>query len=402
MRILVLSDLHIGQKARGKDLCPTGDNKWLDRNYINDFIDFISNEKIKADYLVVTGDISNSASFEEFQLGSNIIEDIAKGLKIPKSKVLLIPGNHDVDWKVLELADLKNESDLNFRKTQRYDTFKNGFNNNKKLEEFFNEPYFTSWDFDDLYVVGFNSAWHDENNAKIHHGLITDNIIFKLESHINSNDLSSKIKLFITHHHLYPYSDPISHEADFSIMTNSENLLKMLARNKFDMIAHGHKHIPRIITQEIDSIHPLSLLCAGSFSVVLDQRFNGSILNMFHVINFEGRDSDTDRIYGFIENYSYSSPHKWLKSERNNSNVLFQQGFGSYSSIKTLKQELVPIVSEEFKQKGSATWSKLCKDNRKLLYHTPDFITQLTDEIAKELELKKFTIENEIIFINHG
>lgn len=402
MKILVLSDLHIGQKARGKDLCPDGNNKWLDKNYKDDFIDFIIRENIKVDYLIIAGDISNEATYDEFSLGSAIIWDIAKALKLTKSKVLLVPGNHDVDWKVLELANPENEDDYNFRKTQRYDTFKNGFNYNRKLLDLFIEPFFTSWEYEDLFVVGFNSAWHDENNEKVHHGLITDNIITQFEKHLHDLDIDSKIKLFITHHHLYPYSDPISHEADFSIMTNSENLLKALARNKFDMVVHGHKHIPRILTQEIDSIHPISLLCAGSFSVILDQRFNGSILNMFHVINFEGRDCETDRIYGFVENYSYSSPHKWLKSEKNNSTVLHQQGFGSYSCIRTLKRELLPIIKAEHKKNGSVTWSTLCKNNRKLLYHTPDFIAQLTDEIANDLKLKKYTIENEIIFLNHG
>jgi predicted phosphodiesterase len=398
MRILVLSDLHIGKKARGKDLCPNGDNDWLDENYKIDFINYIHSEKIRVDYLIITGDISNTATFQEFSLGNNLIDEISQELNLDKSKVLIIPGNHDVDWEVLKLADPKNPDDLKFRKSQRYDSLKHGLIN-WNIDEFLENPYFKSWIFKDLFVLGFNSAWHDENDVNVHHGLITDDIIQKMDAHIHAQDLTNKVKLFITHHHLFQYSDPLSIDPDFSIMVHSEKLLRMLAKNKFDMITHGHKHIPRIITQEIDCIHPLSMLCAGSFSVKLDQRLNGTILNMFHIINFEGRDKETDKIYGYIENYSYLSTHKWIKSLKNNSNILYKQGFGAYASIKALKEKLSPIIQGQVNNQGSACWSKLCRQYPSLSYHPAEFISQLTDEIRDDLVLEKHEIENEIIFI---
>jgi predicted phosphodiesterase len=399
MRIAVISDLHIGEKARGKDFCPNGNNKWLEENFINDFIYFVEKENFNVDYLIVSGDISSTASYSEFQLAKEIINNIAKVLKIPQNKTLVTLGNHDVDWTVINLANSDDKKELEFRKTQRYDTFRTSFIGDNNLAELVVDPYFTIWDFEDLYVVGFNSAWHDELNKKVHYGLITDEIISKIETQIKSNDLSSKIRLLVIHHHLYPYSDLISYEEDFSIMINSENLLKMLARNKFDMVVHGHKHVPHIVTQEIDSIHPISFLCAGSFSALLDQRLNGYALNMFHIINFEGRDITNDRIFGYIENYSYSSPHKWLKSVKNNSNVLYEHGFGSFSCLKTLKQEIVPLILKEIENNGSAVWSNFCEKNRKLKFHPAEFIDLLTDEIAIELGVRKISNEIEIIFI---
>jgi 3',5'-cyclic AMP phosphodiesterase CpdA len=399
MKILVLSDLHIGINARGRDMCPVANDKALEDNYVNDFISYLLANSIRADYLVITGDVTCCANIGEFKLGRNLIKEIADKIDIPNNKVLIIPGNHDVDWEVLKIVKPDDEEDKVFRKGQRYDAMRTVFNDSYNIKELLAEPYYTSWEYDDLYVLGFNSAWHDEKDARTHNGFITNDIIEKLELIIKRYDLTNKIKIFITHHHLFQYSDPVSSITDVSIMKNSENLLRMLARNKFDMVAHGHKHVPHIFTQEIDSIHPISMLCAGSFSVILDQKYSGSVLNMFHIINFEGRDEETGRIYGIVESYSYSSPHKWLKSKQGNSSVLHQQGFGSYSCIDILVNELAPLVLNEYGIKGSAVWSDICKDNRRLLYHTPEFIGQLTDEIANKVGLKKYAIENEIIFI---
>ena len=403
MRILVISDLHIGEKARGKDLCPNGSNKWLDENYKQDFINYIRRENIAANYIVITGDISDSATPEQFEVGYRFVKEIADVANVPYDNILIVPGNHDVDWRILDIAENQTGRSLEYRKKHRYDSLIDGFNNEFVKTELINEPYYYIWDFADLLVVGFNSAWNDEKNVKVHNGEILNATIEDIETDLLRKNINKeKIKLFITHHHLFQFSDPISQDPDYSIMINAENILQMLSRNRFDMIIHGHKHIPRIKTLEMDSLHPLSLLCAGSFSVILDQRLSGCVLNSFHLVHFEGRDTKTDRIYGYVENYSFSSPHKWLKSEKSNSSVLFKHGFGSYSNIKQLKGELIPLITEIMRARGSLVWSTFCQDNRKLLYHTPEFITQLTDEIAKDLEIFKYAAGNEIIFTSYG
>ena len=79
IEILIISDLHIGGKARGKDLQPNPIDpcKWWEETYVHDFFEFVNNETMSFDYLIVTGDISETASIEEISLGYNIIETMA-------------------------------------------------------------------------------------------------------------------------------------------------------------------------------------------------------------------------------------------------------------------------------------------------------------------------------------
>lgn len=398
MKILVISDLHIGDKARSKDLCPTDSNNYIDLTYKQDFIDFVKKENIKVDYLLVSGDISSSATYDEFTLARTIINDISTGIGVEANKVIIIPGNHDVDWSVLNLSK-PNAPDYEFRKTQRYDTIRNVFSGDLKINSLITAPYFSTWNYSDLFVIGYNSACNDGKDEKIHHGLITSETIHDIEKEIHSLDLSGKYKIFTTHHHLYNYSDAIPHIPDFSIMTNADNLLKMLSNNNFDIVIHGHKHIPQIKTLYDNCIHPLPILCAGSFSVLLGQELNGLVFNMFHIINIEGRDSNCETVFGFIENYSFFTGHKWKQFEKSNrSNIIFKHGFGAYNSIPKLKKRLIPIFQDLIASKGVVQWSYLCEQDRELSYHTPDFIVKLTEDISKELNLNKYHADMDIIF----
>jgi len=400
MRILVISDLHIGDAARGKDLRVGDHDKWLDENYINDFIVFVSKRIARVDYLLIAGDISNRGGFDELRLGKNVINRIVEGLKISKEKVVIVPGNHDVDWDVLRLRD-GGIGSAELRKSQRYDPFKKVFCDDEKVLKLFDKPYFTSWDFEGLFVVGFNSGWDDDNEKYVHNGKIDDEVISQIEKHIKESDAENKIKLFITHHHLFQFSDKVSDITDVSIMVNAENLIRMLARNRFDMVVHGHKHVPRIFTQDIDALHPISYLCAGSFSAILNQRLSGHVLNMFHVIDFDEVKDEGSRVHGFVENYSYSSPHKWLESKRLNAGVLPKEGFGSYSCMTMLLKEILPEMAKILNEENHILWKKFCLGDKRLLYHTAEYIDVLIDGICDALNLKKYPTDVETILMRN-
>lgn len=93
----------------------------------------------------------------------------------------MVPGNHDVDWSVLNIPDASG-----LRKKQRYEPLlhdelifaeivSNGHQNMCV------PPHFRTWNFGGLYAIGYNSAWHDEPNEKVHHGLISQSHLKELE-----------------------------------------------------------------------------------------------------------------------------------------------------------------------------------------------------------------------------
>src|SRR4051812_3132205 len=95
-----MSDLHIGAGARGEDLCPFSDSKNRDTEFLQTFFQLVDGAPLSADYLIIPGDISDRAHPQEYQLASNIIEQVAKRLSVQLDHIVIIPGNHDVNWAI--------------------------------------------------------------------------------------------------------------------------------------------------------------------------------------------------------------------------------------------------------------------------------------------------------------
>ncbi|WP_134691010.1 metallophosphoesterase family protein [Enterobacter hormaechei] len=69
MKILVISDLHVGTTARAKDFCTeVSGTSAITENFIQDFKDLVTAEKITATHLLIAGDITNRAESYEFEI----------------------------------------------------------------------------------------------------------------------------------------------------------------------------------------------------------------------------------------------------------------------------------------------------------------------------------------------
>lgn len=108
VKILVISDLHIGQSARGDDFCTEEITSGINStNYVDDFRIFVSENNIEATHLLIAGDISNKADYNEFDLAAERIKDIIKILNISESNIYFVPGNHDSNWESEKMLEKK-------------------------------------------------------------------------------------------------------------------------------------------------------------------------------------------------------------------------------------------------------------------------------------------------------
>lgn len=145
--VAVISDLHIGSGAKSKDFSLAGTDAAID-DYLTEFRNFVATEDIKADYLLVPGDITNSACKPEFELASERISQIANCLHVPESKILFCPGNHDVDWATIKALDGLNHTDSQIIKSKYFNFLDGGvFNRNLAAAKgrFDESPYLVSW-----------------------------------------------------------------------------------------------------------------------------------------------------------------------------------------------------------------------------------------------------------------
>lgn len=385
MVIAVISDLHVGKKARGKDLCPYKESEAIEEDYREKFLEFINQQDIRADYLLIPGDVTNSAQPDEVKLASEVISEIAEALNVSLERIAFAPGNHDVDWQVL-----KDEDKTGLRRSQRYDPIKGGrwiFEQimSRGRNHICEEPYFSFWEDDSLQVVGYNSSWDDDPDLALHRGSVNQKHLVRLEQELSTiGSSSSQVRILVVHHHPVQYSNPIPNDSDFSILDNAENLMELLQKYHFDLLIHGHKHNPRFKIYIVDSGFPIAILCAGSFSAVLDPRWSGLVNNQFHMVRIFGRDEESQCVYGEVESWTYVCGHDWQPSESHNG-IEHRHPFGKYVLPENLKSTLHSFLKQEFDNRQNVEWSAIVSRFPHFQYLPHNLLVGTLDGLASEM-----------------
>lgn len=88
---LHISDMHI---KVGDD----EDNSTLRNNFINSIKEWVeSPEEHDIHFVIVTGDVAYAAQKEEYKLAEEFFAELADCIGIDRSKIFIVPGNHDLD-----------------------------------------------------------------------------------------------------------------------------------------------------------------------------------------------------------------------------------------------------------------------------------------------------------------
>lgn len=388
LKLAVISDLHIGETARSKDLSPYQTGPLTDENYLGRFEKFVRDQSLRADFLIVPGDVTNRATTEEFELASNLILRVANAFNLTEEKILFVPGNHDKNWSIQPTGDIQVDLDLMYQNIRRDDLiFQRIFERSSYKCP---NSKWSIWEYDNFLVVGYNSAWHDGANARPHHGLVEAEALAEIEVQLRQLDTTqSKLKLLLIHHHPIGYSNPIPELPDFSVMTNAENLLRMVSRFRFDLIIHGHRHMPHFSPHLNNNNHPIVILGAGSFSYQLDHTYQGHAGNLFHILEINCRDVDTQTILGKVNSWAYLSGHGWGPSNPS-TGIHHCVGFGSYTNPNVLKSHIRPMVIEEKNRINYVQWKKIVEIDQKLAYLNPECIMDVFGELAVELGMTRW------------
>jgi predicted MPP superfamily phosphohydrolase len=247
VNILHISDIHI----------QTSSDAQLFQNQL--LTDLVKNLKIEnLDYIIITGDIAKFSTEEEYKYANEFIDNIKKHFNLKSEKVIICPGNHDLN------RDLSKRSYINFFEDNpenipegQYVWIKDDKSanticlRNEKLHRdrfcFFSDfykkisanPYSLNYEdqgnlhsFSDDKVVflTLNSCWEIDHifkdRASIHNNALTNqlNILLKNESNYHNY-----LKIALWHH-------PIN------MMKNNNFIKKILANYNFHICMYGHIH----------------------------------------------------------------------------------------------------------------------------------------------------------------
>lgn len=390
IRIAILSDLHVGLFARGKDFCPHPNPTGIEEEYLDSFLKFLKNQKLTADYLVLPGDVTESANTDEFKLASQILTKIMAQLAVSSKCTFFVPGNHDADWDVMKLP-----GEVEMRRKQRYDPLNQPqylfhellANGSFNLTS---EPFFSTWETDQIFVLGYNSSLDDSPSVATHHGLVASQGLDQIERELalKSDQMAKKdLRIFVVHHHPVLWTNPIPNEADFSCMTNSESLVKLLQRFHFDIFVHGHRHAPGFRVEIPNAAFPIAVLSAGSFSKDTHRDWRGVVGNLFHLITVEGRDPIDGCAFGYVDSWAYKPGGRWLPSTKY-SGLFARIPFGTYFFPDNLKRIVGPIIRDGLKQASYLEWSSIVAVDRRLNYLTPDRVSEVLESLRDEMHFK--------------
>jgi calcineurin-like phosphoesterase family protein/ADP-ribose pyrophosphatase YjhB (NUDIX family) len=208
------------------------------------------------DYIILSGDIADKALPAEYAAAEAFVRLLLAEFAVPPGKVLIVPGNHDVDWKVstAAYAPIRRE-DVRTEPVARYDAdggryleivtdadrYRDRFKNYAEFHgRLAGNPYPLDYaeqvsidvlDDAKLVLVGLNSAWRIDHHAPKRSSIHPDALEKALRWFRSAGDLASYRKIAVWHH-------PVRGDDQVP----EQGFLERLFKNKFDAVIHGHIH----------------------------------------------------------------------------------------------------------------------------------------------------------------
>jgi 3',5'-cyclic AMP phosphodiesterase CpdA len=247
MYILHLSDLHFG----------TTDDARLWSNQLAEDLRGLKCSSLDA--LVLSGDIANKSTPEEYTAAKNFLDKLCDAFSIKRQNIVLVPGNHDLNWKLSKKAyipmhrDDYSGSPDNSRIINQGGDFIGVVNNedeyrqrfsyfNRFYEDVTTKPYPLREDQQGiLYTVpaqkilflGLNSAWNLDH-------------YYTTRASINANALSNaldeigKHQEYVNWRKIAVWHHPLNSNSEDRI--KDHGFMERLAKAGFCLALHGHIH----------------------------------------------------------------------------------------------------------------------------------------------------------------
>ncbi len=305
--IIHISDLHFGKKPDGKVMhrfIPTVDDRRDLATHLIEELKLKYENQLKNCVLIISGDLVYMATEDEYNEALNCLNKVCSELEIRKDRVVIVPGNHDVNW----LKDKTGES----KRFEDYLVFIYRFYGEELLLKLY--PFLYKEDFsitaspikpeniiafhyidDRITIVGMNSCVYE--NSQNHYGFVGWQQFSNIRKQLDKIDeLQKSIKIAVIHHQMHPFPEPLSsikteQWIDISIIRDAGFVEKSLEELNFDLVFHGHKHHPQIRETKVSIKHDeykdtKSLFILGGGSVAVENSERGSKPNHFQTLEF--------------------------------------------------------------------------------------------------------------------
>jgi len=320
MYILHLSDLHI--------TTPDQANLWSNQLAADLYNDLSISH---LDALILSGDIANYSTEEEYKAAQQFLHNLRQDFPLNPEQIILVPGNHDLNWKLAKKAyklidrddyDAKLidghyiEESASVIRVRDEAEYKQRFAHFSQFYETIKQtPYPLDYDQQytldhlkeqNLLILGLNSAWqldhHYKSRASIHMGALTNAL-----TQIRRNpDYKNSLKIAVWHHPLdSAYSDRIT----------DQGFLEQLAVNGFRFFLHGHIHKAETSLYRYDMStngRKLDRICAGTFGAPTKELVTGYPWQ-YNLLKFEDNQLTVNTRRREEPNGAWKPDARWLQ-----------------------------------------------------------------------------------------
>jgi predicted MPP superfamily phosphohydrolase len=287
-----LSDLHFGDQHEFRNQLSTGPA--LARESLLEALlgDIALLRLTKSIALVlVTGDLTWKGDPHEFSNAANFFEVLCRHLGLHRSQVVIVPGNHDIEWRAGS-EGVDPNAELNYR------NFIAGFYGIPPGDSMMRMHQFILRDANNLLVriIGLNTCrLESKDNAGL--GFVGRDQIKEFNNLLQgSAPAQGELRIALGHHHFTPvnYVESIDWEKKrVSIMLDADGVLRNLLYSHVRLILHGHQHQPylsevrRVIDRFTDPCKGEEMLLDRTTAIV----GGGSVGVARHHLNVIGRHS---------------------------------------------------------------------------------------------------------------
>jgi predicted phosphodiesterase len=290
--------------------------------------ELIDGHRLRADLLLVPGDIANKASREGLDAGWRCSREVAQALHC--GTVIPVLGNHDVDSR----GKHKEEATKLARTIER----KFPYTSPEKNCEFFGNGCCLLPIGRDMEIAIVNSVIDHFDAQAAERGTFDESRIASLRILLQRR--TARFRIAMLHHHLLPNAP---YTADKDVLPTGHLVLRTLREGNCGFVVHGHKHFPHLYTTDTNS-GPIVVFGAGSFSANLLEL--GSVTrNLFHIVELEPMAASSMLVRGEITTWEWGHGEGWVEATIRSAHFPFRTGFGNVESTADVAHSLNALAS---------------------------------------------------------
>jgi WD40 repeat protein/3',5'-cyclic AMP phosphodiesterase CpdA len=244
LTLLHLSDLQFGRLHLFQQEGVAGDDAYdtLFRRLEVDLISLREQPRLRPDVVVLTGDLAEWGMRKEFEQVASFATKLADLLELERRRILVVPGNHDINRKSCEAyfrdceAEDVRPTQPYWKKWKFYHEFFVKFYSGIHEYEFREDRPYTLFELPELELViaGLNSTMVESHLDADHYGHLGEAQLRWFAERLEQR--SDWLRIAAVHH------NPIRGETgDDENLRDAEDMQRILGKH-LHLVVHGHRH----------------------------------------------------------------------------------------------------------------------------------------------------------------